>query len=106
MKPATALPMTTNASRTLTAAMMPSSRFVVPSSLPMAASKRRRLMRPGVARRLTAALAERLVQQLPSFVRDACRLLHCRAEAHELTREVVERRLDLPPQAAAVIGEE
>jgi hypothetical protein len=32
MKPATAMPIITSASRTLTTAMMPSRRFVVPSS--------------------------------------------------------------------------
>src|SRR4051794_21937847 len=63
-------------------------------------------MRARIARGLLAALAERVVQQLPSFTGDAGRLLDSRAEAHELAREVVERRLDLPPYAASVIGEE
>src|SRR5690242_20556040 len=105
MKPAMPAPMNTRASRTLTAAMIPSRRFVVPSSLPMSPSERRRLMRARVPRRLMAAFAERIVQELPALVGHTGGFLHRRAEAHELAREVVERGLDLPPQAAAVLCE-
>src|SRR5215471_17695093 len=99
-------PMMTSASRTLTAAMIPSSRFVVASSVPMATSERRRLMRPVVARHRRRAFAERIVQELPAFVGHAGRLLNGGAEAHELAREIIERRLDLPTYVSAVIGEE
>src|SRR4051812_25751181 len=100
------MPMMTSASSTLTAAMMPSNRLVVPSSLPMTPLERRRLMRSGETRRLMAAFADRIVQQLPAFVGDAGRLLHGRSEAHELAREILERRLDLPAHPATLVGEE
>src|SRR5262245_5235620 len=104
MNPATPAPMITSASSTLTAAMMPSSRLVVPSSPAMDTSEWRRLPRTGVARRRD--VAERVVQELPALGGDAGCLLHGRTEAHELACEVVERRLDLPPHATAVLREE
>src|SRR5256885_1808076 len=97
MKPPMAAPMITSPSRTLIAAIIPSSRFVVASPPAMCGtSEWRRLMRAGVARRLPA-FAERVVQERPALVGDGRRLLDRRPEAHELAREVVERRLDLPP---------
>ena len=100
MKPATPMPMTTSASSTLTAAMIPSSRFVVPSSPDMVcASERRRLVRCRIARVRPTRFANRVVQQLPALVRDAGRFLNGGAEAHELPCEVFERRLELPPNA-------
>src|SRR6185295_20367130 len=106
MNPATPMPMMTSASSTLTAAMMPSMRLVVPNSLPICTSERRALMRVAVARRLLSAFAERVVQQLPPLVGDPRGFLDGRPEAHELAREIVESRLDLATNAAAVIGEE
>src|SRR5580765_497404 len=104
MKAAMPAPMMTSASRTLTAAMIPSSRLVVPSSPVMCASERRRL----AARKLRGwtRFAKRVVQQLPSLARDPGGLLDRRAEAHELTREVLQRRLDLSPDATPMVGEE
>src|SRR5690349_20540158 len=104
MKPPIPMPVMSSASSTLTAAMMPSSRFVVPSSPAMAPSERRQLARRRVARRLRR-VAERVVQQLPAFVGHARGLLNGGPEAHELAREIIQRRLDLAPQGAAVLGE-
>src|SRR5262245_54272042 len=99
-------PMSASASRTLTAAMMPSSRFVVASSPAMSTSEWRCLVRRRVARRLRTAFAERLVQELPAFVGHASRLLHRGPEAHELACELVERRLDFAPDRAAPVRKE
>src|SRR5205809_7234843 len=104
MKPPIATPMITSPSSTLTAAMIPSSRLVVANSPAMRTSEWRRLMRARVAWRLLA-FAERVVQKLPPFVGDARRFLNGRAETHELAREIVECRLDLPPHTATVFGE-
>src|SRR5215470_4402207 len=97
--------MSTSASSTLTAAMMPSSRFVVPSSPAMSSSEWRRLPRTGVAWR-QRSFAEGVVEQLPTLAGDTGGLLDGRSEAHELAREVIERRLELPTQGATVVGEE
>src|SRR5258708_27528612 len=100
-------PTATSASRTLTAAMMPSRRLVVPRSPVIDASKRRRLMRRRIAAgRFFANRAAHFIQQLPAFVRHAGRLVNGRSEALELAREVFDRRLELPPQRSSASGEE
>src|SRR6266850_4647652 len=63
-------------------------------------------MRTRIARRRRPTFTERLIQEPPTIVRDARRLLHRGAEADEFAREVVERRLDLAPQRAAMVREE
>src|SRR5436190_3181767 len=100
------MPIIANASRTLTAAMIPSSRLVVPSSPDMSLSSEwGRLACARIARvRRLAAVAHRLVQELPPLGRDAGRLVDGRSEAVELAREVVERRLELFAQPPSVIG--
>src|SRR5262245_33054009 len=96
-----------NASKTLTTAMIPSSKLVVPSSPDMSLSSEwRRLACARIARvRRLAAVAHRLVQELPPLVGDAGRLVDGRSEAVELAREVVERRLELSTQPPSAIGE-
>src|SRR5438128_658102 len=107
MTPATPTPTSSNASSTLTAAMMPSNRLVVPSSADITCSSEgRRLARPRIAWRLLTSFAERFVQQLPPFVGYACRLLDRRPEADQLARDVLECRLDLTPERSPAIGEE
>src|SRR5262245_3642413 len=103
MKPAMPAPMSASASSTLTAAMIPSSRFVVPSSPAMGSSEWRRLARASVPRRWRS-LAEGVVEQLPALAGNAGCLLHGGSEADELAREVVQRRLELPTQRATVVG--
>src|SRR5581483_3661134 len=99
-------PMTSSASSTLTAAMMPRMRFVVPR-LPVMAPSERRGLTDAVARRLLLrSVAERFVQELPPFVRNAGRALHRRAEAVQLAREVVERRLELTAKRSSMFCEE
>src|SRR5579871_1711159 len=108
MNAATPTPITSSASRTLTAAMMPSRRFVVPR-LPVIRGRSlegRGLMARAVARRRLRHVGERVVEQLPPFVRDARRALHGGAEAVQLAREVVERRLELAPKRTTLICEE
>src|SRR6185503_17685031 len=105
MKPPTPMPMMRSASSTLTTAMIPSSRLVVSSSPDMVscASEGRRLVGSRVTRR--GVLADGVVQQPPAFVGDARRFLDGGAEAHELAREIFERRLQLPPHASTLLGE-
>src|SRR4051812_5135703 len=62
-------------------------------------------MAAGVTWRLMPAFPERVVQQLPAFVRNAGCLLNGSAEAHELPREVLQRRLELPSHGATMIRE-
>src|SRR5581483_10000702 len=123
-KIAMAAPATTRISSTLTAAMMPRKRLVVPRSdiLDLASwSDRtsltgrsvfrppllegRRLMRARIPE-LGVLFPERLVQQLPSFVGHADRFSEGRAKIGELAGEVVERRLHPPAQGAALLGEQ
>src|SRR4029453_1535014 len=94
-----------NASKTLTTAMMPSSRLVVPSSADMSLSSEwRRLACAWIARlRRLTAVAHRLVQELPPFVRDAGGLVDGRSKVVELAGEVVERRLELSAQPPPAI---
>src|SRR5213596_217500 len=109
MKPPTPTPTSSSASRTLTAAMIPSSRFVVPSSLPIvsAPSERRVLVRRRVPPwRLFGDRVGHLVEHAPAVVGDAGGLANGRPEAGELAREVVDRRLELPPKDPSVRGEE
>src|SRR5579872_7333557 len=109
MNAATPTPITSSASRTLTAAMMPSKRFVVPR-LPVIRDRSlegRGLMARAVARRRRLRhVSERVVEEFPPFVRDAGRALHGRAEAVQLAREIVERRLELAPKRTTLICEE
>src|SRR5262245_59993927 len=100
--------MIANASKTLTTAMIPSSKLVVPSTPDMSLSSEWGLLACArIARlRLLAAVAHRFVQELPPLVRDAGRLVDRRSEAVELAREVVERRLELPTEPPSAIGEE
>src|SRR5260221_6283248 len=95
--------MMSSASSTLTAAMMPSSRFVVPSSPAMTPSEGRGLARRRVARR-RRGFAEGVVQQLPAFVGHAGGFLKGAPGSHELPREIIQRRLELAPHPAAVLG--
>src|SRR6266567_2175112 len=101
-------PMTSSASRTLTAAMMPSRRLVVPRSPVIGyASKRRGLMRRRIAAWLFLAnRTAHVIQQLPAFVRHAGRFVNGRSEALELAGEVFDRRLDLPSERSSAGGEE
>src|SRR5690349_19228927 len=55
--------------------------------------------------RLRPDVAERVVQQSPSFARHPSGALNRTAEAVELTRDIVECRLHFTPQLAAVLGE-
>src|SRR5579864_5471274 len=106
MTPARPAPMSSSTSSTPTAAIMPSSRFVVARSPDMAGSlERRRLMRARIPGGSLRAFANRIVEKAPPLVRDARRLLYGRPEAVELARQVVERRLDLTAQRPAVFGE-
>src|SRR5919198_6177025 len=107
MTPATPTPMSTNASNTLTAAMMPSNRLVVPSSADIRCSlEGRRLAWTRVAWRLLTRFPERIVQQFPAFIGHAGRLLDRRPEADQLARDVLERRIDLTPKRSPAISEE
>src|SRR5262245_28833100 len=63
-------------------------------------------MRARVPRRVLAALAERVVQQLPAFARHVGGALERCTEAVQLACDVVEGRLDLTPQLASPIREE
>src|SRR4051812_41395422 len=107
MSPATPMPMTTSASRTLTAAMMPSNTFVVDRSTVMQSPlERRGLMGARHAARRAADRSQRLVQHLPAFVGHAGQLLHRRAELDELAVEVVKRRFNRVADGAPAFGEE
>src|ERR1700730_978037 len=106
MKPAMPTAARSRASRTLTAAMMASSRFVVPRLPSMCVpSERRCLMGVLISRRLLPALAQRVVQQFPAFAGDPRSFLHRGAKTDELTGEVFKGRFDLPSQRPAVIRE-
>src|SRR6266545_4061396 len=107
MKPATPMPMISRPSSALTTAMMPRNTFVVPSSPDMPPPlERRRLARRLVPRRLEARLAHRFVQQLPAFAGDAGGFGDGGAEAVQLPREIVERRLEVAAQSTPFLGEE
>src|ERR1700687_2390441 len=106
MKDATHTPNITSASSTLTAARIPSSRLVVPSSPDMCVTSERGRLAARIPRRRIPAFAQRVLQQLPAFVGGSCRLLDRVPEADELAREVFERRLDLPPHAPPTLCEE
>src|SRR6266508_3981575 len=107
MKPATPMPMISRPSMALATAMMPRNTFVVPSSPDMPPPlERRRLARRLVPRRLEARLAHRFVQQLPAFAGDAGGFGDGGAEAVQLPREIVERRLEVAAQSAPFLGEE
>src|SRR5262245_11835788 len=98
--------MIANASKTLTTAMIPSSKLVVPSSPDMSLSSEwRRLACARIARLRLAAVAHCFVQELPPLVGDAGRLVDGRSEAVELAREVVERRLELSTQPPSALSE-
>src|SRR5450759_2846749 len=106
MKPATPMPMITSASSTLTAAMIPRSTLVVPNSPDIYVTSEWGRLAARRPRRRLPALAERVVQQLPAFVGKSRRLLGRAPEAHELAREVFERRLDLSTHAPPTLREE
>src|ERR1700682_426237 len=95
MRCAAPRPMITNASSTLAAAMIPSSRLVVPNSPDICLTSERGRLAARIPRLWLPAFAERVVQQVPAFVGDSRRLLDRVLEAHELPREVFERRLGL-----------
>src|SRR5574339_1085468 len=102
MNPAIPAPISSSASSTLTAAMMPSMTFVVPR-LPSIrdSSLSSRLRGPA-----TAGGAPRdVVQRPPALV--GCRpgLFHRPAHPRDLADEVIQLRLDLVPDAAAVLGQ-
>src|SRR5437667_2070742 len=106
MKPAMLMPIRSSASRTLTTAMIPSRRFVVPRFPSMIdTSERRRLMRRLISRR-PLALAERLVQEPPSFARHAGGLRHRAAQVAELPCEIFESGLELATHRAAALCEQ
>src|SRR5437868_14626457 len=63
-------------------------------------------MRGREATRRLRDLAERLVQELPAFAGHAGSALQGAAEAVQLARNVVERRLDRAANAATVVREE
>src|SRR6266545_7015735 len=92
MNPPTPMPMSSSASSTLTAAMIPSRTFVV-SRFPIIL-----LRRPAALR-----AAGDIVQRPPSLARDVPCLFDRAAHAMHLTQEVVELRLDLVADAAAVL---
>src|SRR5476649_2571079 len=58
-----------------------------------------------IPQRLPLAVADRFVQKTPALVCDAGRLLDRRAEACELMREIVKRRLDLPAERPSMLRE-
>src|SRR5262245_19129393 len=105
MKPAMPAPIRTSACSTLTAAMTPRKRFVVPSCGSMGSSKRTGLMRVREALR-RPGLADRFVQQLPAFARHPGGFRHRAAEMVELAGEVLECRLQAPAQFATPVGKE
>src|ERR1700730_10193950 len=106
MKPATPRPIITSASSTLTAARIPSSRLVVPSSPDICATSERGGLAARIPRGRIPAFAQRVVQQLPAFVGDSRRGLDRVPEADDLAREVFEGRLDLPPHTPPTLCEE
>src|SRR5205814_644215 len=67
-------------------------------------SERGRLVRRGIPP-LGIPLAQRVVQELPSFAGNAGSTLYRTAKTVELTSDVIERRLHLTPQLAAVLSE-
>src|SRR5207237_1773003 len=91
--PPTPMPITSSASSTLVAAMMPSRTLVVCRS-----GIADLLCRPAALARVACELAQRA----PSFIRRRSRLLNRSAHVGELAHEIVELRLDLtthPPSA-------
>src|SRR6266511_4781394 len=105
MKPPMPIPMIASASITLTAAMMPSSRLVVPSSPAMTVTSEGSCLSAGISVWTRARLAERVVQQPPPFVGNTGGSLERAAEAVELSSEIVERRFELAPERTAALGE-
>src|SRR5580765_3568897 len=99
------MPMMTSTSSTLIAAMIPRIRLVVANSPAMDATSERRRLPSGEPRR-RRGLTERVVHQLPALAGDAARLLNRRAETHELSREVIERRLHLSADTTPSLGKE
>src|SRR6267378_5168377 len=99
-------PTSTSASSTLTAAMIPSNRLVVARLASMVFASERRGLAGSRIRQRRTAVAKRVVQQPPALACRSGRPVHRAAETVELARHVIERRLDLPPQRAAMVGEE
>src|SRR5262245_53313704 len=94
MKPAMPTPMSTSASRTLTAAMMPIKRFVVLRSGAIG------LLSPPAAALRTAG---DVVQRSPPFVGRASRLFHRSANAGQLAEEVIELGFDLVADSSTLL---
>src|SRR5262245_42963430 len=93
------------ASNRLTAAMMPSSRLVVPSWASMTPSEWRHL----AARKTMgwlSRLANHVAQHPPALAGDVGGVLHGAAQTAEFPHEVFERRFDLPAHGSAAFGEE
>src|SRR5712692_7700705 len=98
--------MATSASSTPAAAITPSIRLVVARLGSMGSSERRRLMRRRITQRGRLPFAERRVQKLPPFAGDVGGLVDRAAKMAELAGEVVERRIELPPQRSTALREE
>src|SRR4051812_34754116 len=97
--------MTTSASSTLTAAMMPSMTLVVPRSSMSSTSEGIRLVMRRERVRL-AAIAERLVQNVPALRGHTHRPIDCSAQLDQFACEIFNRRLELSPQLPTPVGKE
>src|SRR5437870_6160174 len=97
--------MSANASSRLTAAMMPSSRLVVPSSAGMSASEWRRLAAWISVGRLSR-LADHIAQEAPTLAGHIRGPLDRSTKAVELADKILERGFELAAEGFAAIREE
>src|SRR5689334_11876395 len=102
MKSAAPVPRRRSASSTLTAAMMPSNRFLVAGVVSRCWRLDRGCLMRSLVARLRRVFAEDFVQKVQALAGHAGNLAGRDAKTAELAGEVVERRLQPPPQTAAL----